>query len=110
MRLLRSTFTLCGVRLFLSLRLGFVAMKKTVLMSGLALFTFWVGLSLGYHEGVNNEQRAWFSTAQVERSDQGDSKIVYTFPHTKVSVNWLEPAAANRPDPRTYKKYGHFEP
>jgi hypothetical protein len=84
--------------------------RRICVVTGLALFTFWAGLSLGYHEGVNNEQRAWFSTAQVERTDQGDSKIVYTFPHTRVSVNWLGRAAANRPDPRSYKKYGHFEP
>lgn len=77
--------------------------------SGLALFAFWVGLSLGYNEGVKNEQRAWFSTAQVERTDRGDSKIVYQFPHTKVSVNWLGRAAVNRPDSRSYEKYGRFE-
>ena len=92
------------------LRLGFIAMKKTMLMSGLALFTFWAGLSLGYHVGVNNEQRAWFSTAQVERTDQGDSKIVYQYPHTRLGLNWLGPAAVNRPDPRSYEKYGHLEP
>jgi len=85
-------------------------MKKTMLMSSLALFTFWVGLSIGYHEGVKNEQRAWFSTAQVERTDHGDSKIVYQFPHTRVNLNWLGRGAVNRPDPRTYEKYGRFEP
>ncbi len=80
-------------------------MKNTMLATALALFTFWAGLSLGYHHGVNTEQQAWFSTAQVERTEQGDSKVVYQFPHARVKVNWLGRAAVNRPDPRSYEKW-----
>ena len=85
-------------------------MKRTMLTVALVLLTFWAGLSFGYREGVKNEQRAWFSTAGVVRTDDGDSKIVYQFPHTRVRVNWLGRAAVNRPDPRCYEKPGHFEP
>jgi hypothetical protein len=82
-------------------------MKKTVLLSRFALLTFWVGLSLGYHEGKTEEQRAWSSTAQVERTEQGDFKIVYKIPHSKVRANWR---ALNRPDARSYEKYERVEP
>lgn len=81
-------------------------MRKTTLVIGFALFTFWVGFSLGYHRGVSNEQQAWFSTAQIERTDRRDNKIVYNYPHSRMGVSLPRWAAVNRADPRSYEKYG----
>jgi len=62
-------------------------MKKMMLTTALTLFAFWAGLCFGYHEGVNNEQRAWFSTAQIEKPDRQDVEIVYKYPHSRVRVS-----------------------
>jgi hypothetical protein len=85
-------------------------MKRIMAIIALTVVAFWAGLSLGYHEGVNNEQRAWLSTAQDENPDTRDVAVVYKNPHSRIHVSGLGGRVVNRPDPRTFEKYGRSQP
>ena len=86
-------------------------MKRLSLIGLVVVLALWVGYSLGYRQGAKNEERAWSSTAQIEKSDKPDLKIVYRNPHTGIIVaSSRGKAPVNVPDPRIYRQYEHSRP
>ena len=86
-----------------------IAIMKTVPMACLTVFALWIGYSLGYHQGAQNEETAWLSTHVIPDRTDGDV-FCYRNPHSGPVHNSLGIATVNRPDPRTYKQYGHVLP
>ena len=86
-------------------------MKSLSLIGLVVVLALWVGYSLGYRQGVKNEERAWSSTAQMEKSDKSDLKIVYRNPHIGIFVaSSPRKAPVNVPDPRIYRQYEDSRP
>ncbi len=71
-------------------------MKTILAGAAFVVLALWIGYALGYHHGVRNEQKAWSSTYQLDRSGQ---RIYNRWPGSgRVVVRPIP--AVNVPDPR----------
>lgn len=62
------------------------------------MFAVWAGYAVGYHRGLQNEQRAWESTIQVDRdNEQRVRGLSYRNPHKFFTVS-SEGDTVNVPD------------
>ncbi len=84
-------------------------MKTTIISGSIVVLALWFGYNRGYHQGVQNERRAWESTAQRDTSivtldhntSQRPQPILYKNPHLGIVV--VAPQGegpVNAPDPR----------
>jgi hypothetical protein len=71
-------------------------MKTILTAAAFVVLALWIGYALGYHHGVRNEQKAWSSTYQLDRSGQ---RIYNRWPGSGRVVVRPVPAV-NVPDPR----------
>ncbi len=82
-----------------------------------------VAYSLGYHQGVQVERRAWEATRETSLNSVTNrgritqiTRIYYGNPHYS-SLPFVAPPTGrtaktlvNTPDPRTYRQYDHSSP
>jgi len=62
-------------------------MKKILTVATFALLAFGAGYAVGYHRGLQNEQRAWESTLQEDRdNEQRIRGMSYRNPHKFITV------------------------
>ena len=99
-------------------------MKRIVIGGVGAVLMLWLGYSLGYHNGLREERRAWEATEQtslVAVTNKGrptiqSSRHSYSNPHLLPLYHIAEPTGRaaemriNQPDPRTAQQYEHSSP
>jgi hypothetical protein len=94
-------------------------MKKMCIAIVLVALALWVGISVGYHDGMREERMLWEATAQSEqkgivtlenepaRHETEPGRFAYRNPHLGVVAQtsawrvWV----MNVPDPRTYRQF-----
>jgi hypothetical protein len=63
-------------------------MKKILTIATFALLALGAGYAVGYHRGLQNEQRAWESTVQEDRdNEQRICGLSYRNPHKFFTVS-----------------------
>ena len=91
-------------------------MKKTCIAGVLVLLALWIGISIGYYDGMHAERQSWEATAQVEPTgvvalDGKPVRIIYRNPRSgPVLTASIAKPMVNVPDPRTYLQYPGLRP
>ncbi|MGO8929999.1 MAG: hypothetical protein ACLQU3_24285 [Limisphaerales bacterium] len=91
-------------------------MKTTGTATALAVLALWLGYYLGYHNGVEQERRAWLATEQaitlpppsvaavgrnLQRPRISAARTFYSNPHSgRTFIATYGPPPINVPDPR----------
>jgi hypothetical protein len=94
-------------------------MKTTGIAAVLVALALWPGYYFGYHNGVEQERRAWEATKEtslISVTNRGlirqSTRISYANPHYPLYFV-AEPTGravktvVNTPDPRIYRQYDH---
>jgi hypothetical protein len=108
-------FLLLPFPLQLAITSDSIMKKSSIVAAVLVLLALWIGISVGYHDGVRAERLLWEATAQVEPPgvalEDNPVRTVYRNPRSgpMLTVSVGKPMI-NGPDPRTYLQYPGLRP